>query len=163
MAGEIKILNEALDREYSIYSSKPLPSDLKDKLVGACEYVDRHKRGNCGPSAINVAGVLKEENIKVKKVQGIFKVDIPDYGIDNFKDDELEHMETLGFDHRNESDRIKYIHQIGEEEEFHIIVHYWAWTREYGIIDVAVKQFKQYMNTKITDKNYSVQQEWKWN
>ena len=89
-----------------IYSSKPINDiDLSGFATELCG-VNRHKRNNCGFVAYTLAYYLNNMGISAERVEGYFKVDIPDTGIKSFTPDELTDMKISGYDIHNTNSRI---------------------------------------------------------
>lgn len=118
-----------------------------------------NQRGNCGVVAASLADFLKRKNISAKRVQGVFIVDKPDFGVKAFTKEETKDMTEKGFDYRSLEDRKTYSEQVpGLIDELKRIPHYWTFVDGKYILDLTVRQFEAFMNAGyvITEKNYEI-------
>jgi len=116
-------------------------------------------RGNCGVVAGSLAEFLERKGISAKRISGSFIVDNPDLGVKSFTKEEKKDMTEKGLDYRNLEDRKTYSEQIpGLIDELKKIPHYWTLVEGKYILDLSIRQFKEFMNDGyvITEKNYEI-------
>lgn len=83
------------------------------------------ERNNCGYPVKAFTKYAKDRGYQVKQVYGDFKVDNPEYHIEDFTEIERVNMVIQGLDPRVEADRVKYAIKNNLVDELKLVPHYW--------------------------------------
>jgi len=110
-----------------IYSSRPLPDFVLASFKNDPSWRFRERRDYCGNVAIALVSNLEKQGIPAKRVEGVFKADLPDFGIKSFTQEEIAEMKATGYNPNSEKDRVLFTKEKEDLlDELREIPHYWV-------------------------------------